>query len=108
MRELKRKNYPIPFRGGELSIQANEGAYCTPRSNYGPYVSVEVAHINEAGDMILIPELKDQADDFAGDTSVVHGWVSVERIKELLKSDGYTEENIKGIFDRIDTVVNFK
>ena len=108
MRELKRKNYPIPFRGGELSIQANEGAYCTQRSNYGPYVSVEVAHINEAGDMILIPELKDQADDFAGDTSVVHGWVSVERIKELLKSDGYTEEDIKGIFNRIDTVVNFK
>ena len=59
MRKLKQKNYPIPFRGGELSIQANEGAYCTPRSDYGPYSSVEVAHINEVGDMILIERIQD-------------------------------------------------
>ena len=31
MRQLKRLNSPIPFRGGELSIQANEGTYSIPK-----------------------------------------------------------------------------
>ena len=57
--------------------------------------------------MILIPEFKDKADDPKGKT-VVHGWVTVERIKELLKSDGYTDDNIEGIFDRINTVVRYE
>ena len=68
---------------------------------------LEVAHFDKDGNMVLIPEFKDRADDPAGDT-VVHGWVTVERIKELLKSDGYTDGNIEGIFDRINTVVRYE
>ena len=56
--------------------------------------------------MVLIPEFKDRADDPKGKT-VVHGWVTVERITKLLKSDGYTDENIEGIFDRINTVKRY-
>lgn len=41
-------------------------------------------------------------------TSCVHGYVPVERVKELLKEDGYSNENIEAIFDRINTVVNFR
>lgn len=104
---MKKLNYPIPFRGGELSIQGNSHAYCEPKSDKGPYSMLEVAHFDkDKSDMVLIPELKDRADDPKG-TSVVHGWVTVERIKELLKSDGYTDKNIEGIFDRINTVVRY-
>ena len=105
--KTKKLNYPIPFRGGELSIQGNSYAYCAPKSDDGPYSMLEVAYFNEDGDMVLIPEFKDRADDPDGKT-VVHGWVTVERIKELLKSDGYTDENIEGIFDRINTVVRYE
>jgi hypothetical protein len=106
MRKMKKLNHPIPFRGGELSIQGNAYAYCFPKSDEGPYTNVEVAHFDEKGDMVLIPELKDRADDLSGRT-VVHGWVDVDRIKELLKSDGYTDANIEGVFDRINTVVRY-
>jgi hypothetical protein len=106
---LKRLNHPVPFRGGELSIQANEHAYCIPKSDKGPYSCVEVAYFSEdTGDMVLITELADRADGDGGEgTSVVHGYVDVTRVKELLKDDGYTEQNIKSIFDRIDTVCNY-
>ena len=105
--KLKKLNHPIPFRGGELSIQGNSYAYCMPKSNKGPYLMLEVARFDGNGDMVLIPEFKDKADDPKGKT-VVHGWVTVERIKELLKSDGYTDDNIEGIFDRINTVVRYE
>ncbi len=105
-RRIKKLNHPIPFRGGELSIQGNAYAYCAPKSDDGPYSMLEVAYFNEDGDMVLIPEFKDRADDPKGKT-VVHGWVTVERITKLLKSDGYTDENIEGIFDRINTVVRY-
>tara|TARA_E500000178_G_scaffold284540_1_gene285771 strand:+ start:22937 stop:23266 length:330 start_codon:yes stop_codon:yes gene_type:complete len=105
---IKKSNYPIPFRGGELSIQADKHAYCIPKSNYGPYSHVEVAFFDEdTGDMILIQELKDRADNPEG-KCIVHGYVPVERVKELLKDDGYNDKNIKGIFERINTVVEFK
>ena len=112
---LKRLNHPVPFRGGELSIQANEHAYCIPKSDKGPYTCVEVAHFSEdTGDMVLITELADRADGDGGEggegckgTSVVHGYVDVTRVKELLRGDGYTEQNIKSIFDRIDTVCRY-
>ena len=114
MRKLKRLNNPIPFRGGELSIQANEGAYSIPKSNHGPYTHVEVAFIyGDNSDMIYIPELKDRVDYCGEDekfedlTSCVHGYVLVERVKELLKEDGYSDDNIEAIFNRIDTVVKF-
>ena len=102
----KKLNHPIPFRGGELSIQGNAYAYCTPKSNKGPYFMLEVAHFDKDGNMVLIPEFKDRADDPKGET-VVHGWVTIDRIKELLKSDGYTDDNIDRIFDRINTVVRY-
>jgi hypothetical protein len=115
MRKLKRLNNPIPFRGGELSIQANEGAYSLPKSNHGPYTHVEVAFIyGDNSDMIYIPELKDRVDYCGEDekfedlTSCVHGYVLVERVKELLKEDGYSDENIEAIFHRINTVVEFR
>ena len=106
MKRIKKLNHPIPFRGGELSIQGNAYAYCTPKSNQGPYFMLEVAHFDEEGNMVLIPEFKDRADDPKGET-VVHGWVTVERIKELLKSDGYTDQNIEAIFNRINTVERY-
>ena len=103
----KKLNHPIPFRGGELSIQGNAYCYCMPKSDKGPYFMLEVAHFDKHGDMILIPELKDRADDPGGKT-VVHGWIPVDRIKELLKSDGYTDDNIEGIFNRINKVVRYQ
>ena len=106
-RRIKKLNHPIPFRKGELSIQGNAYAYCTPKSDDGPYHMLEVAYFNEDGDMVLIPEFKDRADDSKGKT-VVHGWVTVERITKLLKSDGYTDENIEGIFDRINNVKRYE
>ena len=115
MRQLKRLNSPIPFRGGELSIQANEGTYSIPKSNYGPYSHVEVAFFSgDNDDMVYIPELKDRVDYCGEDekfedlTSCVHGYVEVSRVKELLKEDGYSDENIEAIFHRIDTVTRFK
>ena len=39
---------------------------------------------------ILIQELKDRADNPEG-KCIVHGYVPVERVKELLKDDGYND-----------------
>ena len=62
----------------------------------------------------IYPELKDRVDYCGEDekfedlTSCVHGYVLVERVKELLKEDGYSDENIEAIFHRINTVVEFR
>lgn len=39
---------PITCKDGStLSVQASEGHYCTPRSNFGPYTEVEVYNCGE-------------------------------------------------------------
>jgi hypothetical protein len=66
---------PIVCRdGAEFSIQAGEHAYCSPRSNQGPWTSVEVMSL---GDCVATNW------DDSGD---VAGWVPIEDVaKEIIQ-----------------------
>ena len=44
---LKRLSKPIEcFDGVKVSVQGSDGHYCSPKSNFGPYSSVEVLYPN--------------------------------------------------------------
>jgi len=51
----------------KLSVQASDGHYCTPKSNFGPYSSVEILYPN---------------------TDDVSGWVPVSQVVEFINNHG--------------------
>ena len=85
--EWKELNPPIPFRTGELSVQASAFHYCHPKNNKGPYSLYEVAYRNSLGHFAKIKELEPVDDQ-------VYGYVDKEIVIELLESEGYTKEKI--------------
>ena len=72
--------------GFKLSIVANEYAYCTPRSNDGPYLAVEVGYPSERpepwADWVTYCESPD------GPMETVYGWVPVAFVRALVASHG--------------------
>jgi hypothetical protein len=97
----KSLNMPIPFRDGEISIQASEFHYCYPKDDDGPYTQVEVAVFDKNGFRVREDKLLEWADDPTYDKPI-YAYVPVGRVIELLKDDGYTDENIYGIFRRLE------
>jgi uncharacterized membrane protein len=98
---MKKLNNPIPYKDGEISIQASEFHYCYPKDDEGPYTQVEVAVFDKDGERTRENMLKEWADDQHSDEPV-YAYVPVGRVIELLKDDGYTDENIHGIFKRLE------
>ena len=97
-------NMPIPYRDGEISIQASEFHYCYPKDDEGPYSQVEVAIFDKNGFRVRegSPDmLEEWADDPTYDKPI-YAYVPVYRVTDLLKDDGYTDENISGIFRRLE------
>jgi hypothetical protein len=84
---LKPLNPAIPFRGGDLSVQASEFHYCTPKHNKGPYFTYEVAFIDCRGEFSELRELGMTDDQ-------VYANVPKEDILNLLESEGYTPSQI--------------
>jgi hypothetical protein len=83
-----------------MSIQASEFHYCYPKNDKGPYTQVEVAVFDKDGERTKEDALKDYADD-KDSNEPVYGYVPYGTIIDLLKKDGYTDENIYGIFRRL-------
>lgn len=65
-----------------LSVQASETHYCTPRTDKGPYISVEVGYPT-----VTPPETwAEYADgDYPSD---VYGYVPVEMVKQFIEAHG--------------------
>ena len=75
--------------GVSLSVQADEYKYCTPRTDAGPHVAVEVGFIQGANGEPLAPpedDWKKYADgDFPSD---VYGYVPVGVVESFIDSNG--------------------
>ena len=102
---MKKLNYPIPYKDGAISIQASEYHYFFPKDDEGPYSQVEIAVCNKDGDRVKEGKpdmLEEWADDQHSDQPV-YAYVPVGRVIQLLKDDGYTDENIHGIFYRLES-----
>lgn len=99
---MKKLNHAIPYKDGEMSIQASEFHYCYPKDDYGPYTQVEVAVFDKDGERTKEDALKDYADCLDDDHQPVYGYVPYGTVTDLLKKDGYTDENIYGIFRRLE------
>ena len=99
--DMKDLNMPIPYKGGEMSIQASEHHYCYPKDDEGPYTQVEVAVFDKNGFRVREDLLKEWADDPTYDKPI-YAYVPAGRVIDALKKDGYTDENIYGIFKRLE------
>lgn len=99
--KMKELNHPIPYKDGEISIQASEFHYCYPKDNDGPYSQVEVAVFDKDGNRVREDMFLEWADD-KDSNEPVYGYVPVYRVNQLLSDDGYTHENIKGIYKRLE------
>jgi hypothetical protein len=74
--KLKLNKKIICKDGFTMSVQANEGAYCSPRvDNAERYVAVEVGYPS-----VREPLLMEWAENKDEPTNTVYGWVPSERI----------------------------
>ena len=69
--------------GFRVSVQASESHYCQPRSNSGPYSSIELGYPSES-----VPELMEYAEDADNPTGTVYGWVPVEVVDAVIAAHG--------------------
>jgi len=65
--------------GTSISAQANRDAYCTPRSDYGPYTEVEVGYPS-----VNPPEDWDEYHDGGG----IYAYVPVRLVREFVAIHG--------------------
>tara|TARA_R100000008_G_C3570399_1_gene161736 strand:+ start:234 stop:536 length:303 start_codon:yes stop_codon:yes gene_type:complete len=82
---ILKKNEPIRCADGfTMSVQANQRAYCTPRTdNAERYTEVEVGYPSEAEPLLL-----EWAEDPQAPTNTVYGWVPAERVSLILVKHG--------------------
>jgi hypothetical protein len=88
---FKELNPAVPFRGGKISIQASEFHYSTPKNDKGPYSQYEVGAWDTDGHWLKLPELREDNQD------TVYGYIDKDKVVSLLKSDGYSDNQIKNI-----------
>jgi len=69
--------------GFSLSVQANYGAYCSPRTNIGPWSKVEVGFPSEKPDLIM-----QYAEDERRPTDTVYGYVPINLVEQLIEQHG--------------------
>lgn len=76
--------------GFTMSVQAGETHYCEPRTDTGPYRSVEVGYPSSKEDLLMeYAEMPDQP------TKTVYGWVPSETIWDvILKHGGRVEGDL--------------
>ena len=97
---MKKINERISYKDGEMSIQASVMHYCYPKKDEGPYELYEVAVFDKAGKRIKDVLFEHFADDSYSDEPV-YACVPEALIAEALKDDGYFQDSIDGIFERI-------
>ena len=69
--------------GFSISVQASWGAYCSPRTNIGPWSSVECGFPSQEPTKIM-----DYAEEPQNPTETVYGYVPIELVEELIESHG--------------------
>lgn len=69
--------------GFSVSVQANEGAYCEPREDEGPWIEVECGYPSEEE-----PLLMKYAENKNRPTDTVYGWVPVGVVLRVVKNHG--------------------
>ena len=70
--------------GFSVSIQANRGAYCEPRSDHAhEYDSVELGYPNRA-----CPFIVDYAEDRGNLTGTIYGYVPVSVVRKMIEAHG--------------------
>jgi len=66
-----------------MSVQGNEGAYCEPRDDHGPYTQVEVGFPNKTDDLLL-----PYAENKKKPTQTVYGWVPKSVVINVIVKHG--------------------
>ena len=80
----KQKNKLIRCADGfHMSVQGNEGAYCEPRDDHGPYSQVEVGFPNKTDDLLL-----PYAENKKKPTQTVYGWVPKSVVINVIVKHG--------------------
>lgn len=80
--------YPVVKRiecadGFSLSVQASHGAYCSPRTNLGPWSHVEVGYPS------AIPtEIMSYCENPEAPTQTVYGYVPIGLVEALIVAHG--------------------
>lgn len=69
--------------GFSMSVQAGDHAYCTPRSNFGPWDEFEVGFPSES-----VPELMSFAENPDDPTGTVYACVPTEIIERVIAVHG--------------------
>ena len=88
MHSRRRGGYgPVPpvacTDGFTISVQANERAYCTPRSNTGPWLSVEIGFPNR-----IEPLLWPYAESPGNWTDTVYSYVPIDLTAAVIELHG--------------------
>lgn len=76
--------------GFSLSVQASHGAYCSPRTNLGPWDQVEVGFPSDVPD-----EIMNYAEQPEKPTETVYGYVPIELVETLIAAHGGMKANVK-------------
>ena len=85
-----KKYKPIKCNNGfTMSVQANEGAYCSPRNNIGPYTAVEVGYPSLKESLLM-----EWAEDPDRPTESIYGWVPSEVIWKVIEKNGGWKEGV--------------
>lgn len=85
-------NYPVVPRieckdGFSISVQAHQGAYCSPRTGHGPWSSVECGYPTTEP-----TEIMEYAEDSENPTGTVYGYVPINLVEELIMNHGGQKE----------------
>lgn len=74
--------------GFSLSVQASHGAYCSPRTNLGPWYQVEVGFPSG-----IPAEIMNYAEQPEKPTETVYGYVPIELVETLIAAHGGMKAN---------------
>jgi len=81
---MYKKNKPVKCLDGfTVSVQASSYNYCDPRTDTGPYTSVELGYPSAADDLIM-----KYAEDDSQPTETVYGWVPCSTVSLLIAKHG--------------------
>lgn len=86
------RSFPLAKRitcrdGFSLSVQATHGAYCSPRTNIGPWDQVEVGFPSAKPELIM-----HRAEQPEIPTETVYGYVDIELVEQLIALHGGSEQ----------------
>ena len=66
-----------------MSVQAFNGAYCTPRDNEGPYTEVEIGYPSRPEELLM-----EYAEDPGAPTQTIYAWVPRATVLLIIAKHG--------------------